>query len=952
MLNPLNKYRKLTRITITVVVIALTVNFLGLFYITSKSDENERRENLEKLFESQQKLSLQISQQILLNLNEIEDSKAAITINGQQARWIKLFKEQEEIIQQDISNYKVAGKALKQVMEEGSSYYNKIVRIADDFYANKSKDKHADLAHALGENQGKYLLKMQIIVEKLRDIEVDISNNIYWMNFYILGSLIVSMAILALLVMTPVLRQGMQDFAELQISLDKIKKSGEALERKDLLMQAVSFATQELIINNDFEKAIGEAVKRFSVTMEADEVSIHKNEKDDDGLLFSKQLVCYTGSTFQLNYQDPEFQNVSFEYMPWSIESLCEKKIFYSDVKDLKDSSRMWFESKNVQSIVSIPVFADRNFWGFINIFCKEVRVWPETEVSILQSFAITVGSVIERIQLEKNLLESKELAEASSKAKSEFMSNMSHELRTPMNGIIGFTDLVLTTELKPNQREYLHNVSKSGHNLLGIINDILDFSKIEAGKLLIDSTAFKLHDLVEETAEILSLKAMEKGLEILCIVDPLLPSQFVGDASRIRQILVNLVGNGIKFTNQGEIVIQVKQAGSIYYKNDKKCLNISISVTDTGIGIPADKLNQVFENFTQVDASTTRTYGGTGLGLTISRGLAHLMSGNLNVQSELDKGSTFTLELTLEVVNALPCVIFPYKARLEQVLVIDDNLTNCSLMQGIFEHLQIPCKICYSGKEALAIIEKAMVSGPMFDLIITDHQMPEMDGITLVKKVKTILKGNSEPFILMFSSLDRTLFQKDAENIGIDKFLSKPVKLTELVKLLSSLFEKSLLKNETIAAIPTIAKFSDKIKVLVAEDNSMNMLLITEVLTSMDLEVIPAANGRIALELLNQKDPAIVFMDINMPVMDGFDTTIAIRQLKSSKKNIPVIALTADAMKEDMERCLAIGMNDFVSKPFRLKEIETVLKKYLVQSRPDSAIIAPMIIPENRQRI
>ncbi|HMF73878.1 MAG TPA: response regulator, partial [Flavitalea sp.] len=603
-------------------------------------------------------------------------------------------------------------------------------------------------------------------------------------------------------------------------------------------------------------------------------------------------------------------------------------------------------------SIVTIPVFADGSFWGFINIYCKEVRIWPETEVSILQSFAITVGSVIERIQLEKNLLESKELAEASSKAKSEFMSNMSHELRTPMNGIIGFTDLVLTTELKTNQREYLHNVSKSGHNLLGIINDILDFSKMEAGKLLIDSTAFKLHDLVEETAEILSLKALEKGLEILCIVDPLLPSQFVGDASRIRQILMNIIGNGIKFTNEGEIVIQVNQAGSIYYKNDKKCLNISISVTDTGIGIPADKLNQVFENFTQVDASTTRTYGGTGLGLTISRGLAHLMSGNLNVQSELNKGSTFTLELTLEVANALPCVIFPNKGKLEQVLVIDDNLTNCSLMQGIFEHLQIPCEICYSGKDALVIIEKAMASGQMFDLIITDHQMPEMDGITLVKKIKTILRGNSEPFILMFSSLDRTLFQQDAENIGIDKFLSKPVKLTELVKLLSSLFEKSVLTNETIVTIPSIAKFSNKVKVLVAEDNTMNMLLITEVLTSMNLEVIPAVNGREALHLLDQKDPAIVFMDINMPVMDGFDTTIAIRQLKNLKKDIPIIALTADAMKEDMERCLAIGMNDFVSKPFQLKEIETVLKKYFVQSRPDTAIIAPMIIQENRQRI
>ena len=530
----------------------------------------------------------------------------------------------------------------------------------------------------------------------------------------------------------------------------------------------------------------------------------------------------------------------------------------------------------------------------------------------------------------ETELIIAKEKAEAASLAKSEFLANMSHELRTPMNGIIGFSELVLTTELQKTQREYLQNVGKSAYNLLNIINDILDFSKIEAGKISIDRNAFKLNEVIEETVDVLSIKALEKNLELICNIDPRLPAEFFGDQFRLRQVMMNLIGNAIKFTSKGEICVMVSQLKPAYEKDSAKFIDLNISVKDTGIGIAREKLTAIFESFTQEDSSTTRKYGGTGLGLTISKQLAELMGGSLRAESQHGHGSLFTLILSLEILDEKPNITAIPKSRLHDVLVIDDNVTNCDLMRGIFEYLDIPCYICSSGAEAIETIKDASAARRNFDLIITDHQMPEMDGITLVKELKKILKGQPIPVILMLSSLEKSLLQKEAERNGINKFLSKPVKLTELVNLLSSLFEKSSSTKGIKERVPKIGRFSERTTVLVAEDEPMNMILISEVLRNMGLEVIKAGNGEEAISMLKRHDPALIFMDINMPVMDGFTATMEIRKLKDPKGSIPIIALTADAMQEDKERCLELGMNAFVSKPFRLLEIENVLRNYL----------------------
>ena len=772
--------------------------------------------------------------------------------------------------------------------------------------------------------------------------------------------------------------------------ITELKRTEEDLRRKDRLLQATALGTLELIRNDDIEAAIGKVIALLGVRLDLDRVNVYCEKINSaagvaggqpggegpigqpdglvvidqlaagvpivqpdgwmvidqlaagvaivqpDGWMVIDQLASWERLSDQVVYRCPSMQGIPVSGMPILIETLRRNEIYCGNIGELEDEAlQSLLAGREVRSVACIPIFVADRFWGFFSLNdCSKRRQWTEAEFSILRSFSATLGAVIGQKETEQQLIRAKEEAESANRAKSEFIANMSHELRTPMNGIIGFNDLVLTTDLQPTQRDYLENVRKSAYNLLTLINDILDFSRIESGKLEIDRTAFSPARLAEEAVDMLTIKAFEKQLELLCRIDPDLPALVLGDAVRIRQVLVNLLGNAIKFTEQGEIFVEVKAGPAVRQADGRQYCRLVIGVKDTGIGILPEKLEQIFESFTQADTSTTRKYGGSGLGLTISRNLAQMMDGELIVTSEPGKGSHFTFSLPLEIVEDKPVRPPRSLSAIKKVLVVDDNATNRLLMQGIFEYLYIPCEICAGGREALAAIDRCVHEGHPFDLVITDHQMPEMDGITLAQTIKKKAEDETQPVMLMLSSLEKMSYQQEAEAAGIHVFLQKPVKLKELNKVLLSLLDGPDQQHEINPAIPRINSLTESASVLVVEDDPVNLLLITELLTRMGFEVIQAANGREALKVLSHKQPALIFMDINMPEMDGYTTTRIIRRLPNPLGKTPIVALTADAMPRDKEKCLQAGMNNFISKPFRINEIESALRIYLGQTR------------------
>jgi two-component system, sensor histidine kinase and response regulator len=536
-----------------------------------------------------------------------------------------------------------------------------------------------------------------------------------------------------------------------------------------------------------------------------------------------------------------------------------------------------------------------------------------EMEQKVQQRTADLRIEVKERIRAEEQMRVSKDVAEVANHAKSEFLANMSHEIRTPLNGLIGMTDLALETMLTEEQRGYLMTAKLSADALLTVINDILDYSKIEAGKVELEATAFNLRNCAEEALKTSALRANEKGLELLCDIAPSVPELVEGDPGRLRQIILNLVSNAIKFTHHGEVTLKAELESE-----DGENRVIRFTVEDTGIGIPAAKQTSIFSPFTQADSSTTRVYGGTGLGLSISAQLVAIMGGRLWMESEPGKGSQFHFTTQLKALNQQSDTASPVSIESldgTRILVVDDHPTNLRILQGFLKSWGAQTTSAAGGREALAALVAAGQTGHPYQLMVTDVQMPEMDGFSLVERIRNIPELSTMA-ILMLTSAGHHGDAERYRRLGILSHLDKPIRKGELLAAIRSHLQQPPLPAsvERVLAKPGQDR---KLQVLLAEDNRVNQIVATRMLEKMNHDVVVAGNGQIVLAKLATLRFDLVLMDIQMPELDGLEVTRRIRESEqSTQQHLPIIAMTAHAMKGDHERCLEAGMDGYVSKP------------------------------------